>query len=227
MGIALFTKQKPQIGTLILDASIREDHSLETEITDNPIEDGSVVTDHVLVLPRRVSLEVVATSNPDDNLLALIGTGIQAALLAALAPFAGADNNPRNVAAGAIGGAAGAAVAGAGAAAAALGASGFARELPVLDNTRHLKAWAKLIALAKRRRPFDVVTSLEKYRNMVIERISTPRSKENTNALFITVDCREIEIARVDAAANLADQAVDAALGEQDLGAIGTEVLSA
>lgn len=219
MALAIFTKTKPAIGTLIADASVREEHSVENEITEEPIEDGTTVNDHILTLPRRITLEIAVTATPDDATIAAISTTIAATILGTLS----------NVSAVPQGGSftAGSAAAAAGVGAAALAAAaGIASLIPSLDNTRHKKAWLRLEALAESRTIFDVVTSLRTYRNMAIQRISLPRDSATTNVSYITVECRQIEIAIVDAAANLADQAVDGALGEQDLGSIGTEVVA-
>lgn len=162
MALAIFSRNKPKIGTLVLDASIAEEHAIDVSITDNPIEDGGTVTDHALVEPRVLTMEVMVTAHPDQL-------------------------------------------------------------IPTLSAVRHIQEYRKLQRIAKSRDVITVVTSLERYRNMLIERVSTPRTVENTNALRITVQLRQIEIARVDAAENLGDVAADLALGGESLASQGLE----
>lgn len=99
--------------------------------------------------------------------------------------------------------------------------------VPNLQATRHIRTYKQLLALSRLREPFDLVTSLDIYTNMVFKSIGAPRTKENTNALFITCTLRKIEIATVDIAQNLADAALEIALGEQDIGAIAASAETA
>ena len=59
------------IGDLVFDATFVEDHNSDLEVTDNPIETGSLVSDHAFMKPLRLSItagvsEVLLPSgNPD------------------------------------------------------------------------------------------------------------------------------------------------------------------
>lgn len=159
---------------LTFDASLREDHTIENTITDNPIETGGIVTDHVQTQPRVFPLEVVQSLTPDS----LLG----------------------------------------------LASGAFAGVPPSL--TRHIDTWNRLKTAAELRLPFTVITSLEIFTNVVIERLSTVRTADTTNALIFSMVLRTIEIAIVDEAANIAAPAVDSALGEQDLGTQGTQSIT-
>lgn len=70
----LLQQRRPWIGPIELDASIEESHSGESAITDNPVEAlpglPGVVSDHVVLLPRVLTMTVVAFRQPDR----LIGT---------------------------------------------------------------------------------------------------------------------------------------------------------
>lgn len=97
--------------------------------------------------------------------------------------------------------------------------------IPTLSNTRHVQGWKALVELSKTRLPFTIVTSLARYRNMVIEELSTTRSKRNTNVVIIRCMARQLQLALVDDVANLADAAADIAapaaeLGDQGLGEV-------
>lgn len=60
--VRLFVSAKPWVGPIGFDASLVEDHAVEYEITDAPIEGSSVISDHVLRLPRTLVLTVAASS---------------------------------------------------------------------------------------------------------------------------------------------------------------------
>lgn len=53
-----------QIGELKLDASVQEDHTASARITTNPVEDGSVVADHVVLEPETLSIDGIITDDP-------------------------------------------------------------------------------------------------------------------------------------------------------------------
>lgn len=97
--------------------------------------------------------------------------------------------------------------------------------VPTLSNTRHVQGWRSLIELARTRIPFLIVTSLARYSNMVVEELSTTRSKQNTNVVIVRCLARQLQLSLVDDVANLADAATDIAasaaqLGDQGLGEI-------
>lgn len=47
-----------------VDAIASETHNATAQVTEHPVEKGAKVTDHVQVLPMRLSLEVVITNTP-------------------------------------------------------------------------------------------------------------------------------------------------------------------
>lgn len=68
------------IGTVELDASVRERHTNRAKATDHPVEAGEgaeadVVTDHVRVEPEAISIEGVVSNTP-----AIFAGAVQAAL---------------------------------------------------------------------------------------------------------------------------------------------------
>jgi hypothetical protein len=52
------------IGTLTLDATMQEDHSFNGQVTDNPVEGGATVSDHVIRDPLVLTMEGVVTDSP-------------------------------------------------------------------------------------------------------------------------------------------------------------------
>jgi len=47
-----------------VDAMVTEEHAIESEVTDNPVESGSDFTDHVRLKPRRYVCEGVISDTP-------------------------------------------------------------------------------------------------------------------------------------------------------------------
>jgi len=49
---------------IVIDATVREEHSSTCEVSENPVEEGADVTDHVYVRPPMLSIEGVITDTP-------------------------------------------------------------------------------------------------------------------------------------------------------------------
>ncbi len=52
------------VGSIRFDLIVSESHTLESQVTEHPIENGSVVADHVRQLPRKGSLSGLVTNHP-------------------------------------------------------------------------------------------------------------------------------------------------------------------
>lgn len=84
MAVALLSKTVlAQIDTLILDASVSENHQIEVEVTDHPVEVGADMTDHRRRKPYKLTMEGIVTntplpkdSDPVQSLTAPTGSGI-------------------------------------------------------------------------------------------------------------------------------------------------------
>lgn len=64
-SVAIFSSKKPEIGRVIPDASLTENHSVEVDVSAEPIEDGSTATDHIQVQQRQLTLTVGVTTHTD------------------------------------------------------------------------------------------------------------------------------------------------------------------
>jgi hypothetical protein len=57
------------VTSIEFDCSISEDHGLDVQLTEKPIEgvpgQTSIISDHAIVLPRQVTLVVIASNTPD------------------------------------------------------------------------------------------------------------------------------------------------------------------
>jgi hypothetical protein len=75
-GILRFTAARPSIGDLILNCTVREVHGGEFEVAKSPIEDGSVLSDHRIELPRVLEMEAIISPYP-DNLVDQVRSQVQ------------------------------------------------------------------------------------------------------------------------------------------------------
>lgn len=56
---------KPETGaTIEVDVAPTQDHDLNNEISDFPLEDGSIASDHITVLPNVVEIEAIFSDTP-------------------------------------------------------------------------------------------------------------------------------------------------------------------
>lgn len=59
--------QVAQLGSVVLDASIREQHGMRVDVTSNPVERGSPISDHRRLQPRSLTVEGVITNAPSGG----------------------------------------------------------------------------------------------------------------------------------------------------------------
>lgn len=71
-------QSQAKIGTLPLDASLRESHKFSSKITSFPVENGADITDNILINPKQLTIEGFITDTPVKYL-----AGIRDALSAA------------------------------------------------------------------------------------------------------------------------------------------------
>ncbi len=70
----LSRKRPVQVGSITLDVSLIEEHSVEIELTDHPVEKGADITDHKRRKPVALRLTGVISNTP----LELLGGGLDA-----------------------------------------------------------------------------------------------------------------------------------------------------
>ena len=81
---------KAQIGFLKLDVSLKENHTRAAQVTDNEIEDGAVVSDHIRLSPKALSI----TGQVSDAPVSILGLGVSSDdILGAAKDFAGGDKD--------------------------------------------------------------------------------------------------------------------------------------
>lgn len=62
--IVIGNRKAPKIGALSLDCSLDESHVYDSKVTEFPVEDGSVITDHIRNAPIRLDMTGFVTNNP-------------------------------------------------------------------------------------------------------------------------------------------------------------------
>jgi hypothetical protein len=72
LGTVFKIPTKAQIGFLKLDASLSENHVRSAEVTENEVEDGVVISDHVRLSPRTLNIEGFISSVP----VSVLGLGV-------------------------------------------------------------------------------------------------------------------------------------------------------
>ena len=60
----LFGQDKATIGMIQIDATVQETHVTTAEVTENPVEDGASVVDHVQLRPVEITIEGVISDTP-------------------------------------------------------------------------------------------------------------------------------------------------------------------
>jgi len=169
------TNSKPDfIALLDLEATIKETHTMTTELTENPIEDGGYVTDHANIKPRELQIEAIITDNPISFQAAIIGNA--AGLVGGIIGRAVKNNYVQAIATGAL--------------------ASIVTKIAKLSNpgSRTGDAMDKLIGAWEGATPISVTESLRQYQNMVITNMVFNRDKETANTLKFTVTLKEIRV---------------------------------
>jgi len=64
LSLVFGTKRKLQIATIEVDVAITESHETDCDVTENPVEDGANITDHVQVKPAKLTIEGLVSDTP-------------------------------------------------------------------------------------------------------------------------------------------------------------------
>lgn len=64
LSLVYGTKKQLQIAQIEVDVSVAETHETDCDVTENPIEAGGLVTDHVFFKPARLTIEGLVSDTP-------------------------------------------------------------------------------------------------------------------------------------------------------------------
>jgi hypothetical protein len=171
--------------SIIFDASLREGHEGETDVTVHPVELGADVADHARTKPRKFSVDAFVTNTPIDvpetNMDGVTGSVSGVDLDLPVPPFSFPIGVPGLGAVAKVAGLTGSKPQ---ARANALNFSGpFDRIGSVLRDLWDIQESAEEIS---------VVTGIRRYDHMLIARISAPRTAETSGGMTFTIDFAEI-----------------------------------
>lgn len=183
----IFKTRRLQIDKISVDATMRETHTHRSVCTDNPIEGGASVTDHVNVKPAELEIEGIITDTPVTFSVIDSATGLV------------------NTVKGFTGG-----------------------------KSRAVEYFEKFLDLRASRVPFNVITGLKVYKNMILEDFTVNRDANTANAIVFTAKMKEIVYAYAKttggtsglSAGNAAEEVEDLASKTADKGGMSIEKFS-
>jgi hypothetical protein len=187
-GVALLTnsgeaRKHGVIGGIWIDCTVRERHTMSSEVSTHPVEEGSDIADHVRALPRSVTLECVISNKPTELPKSHAGGAekrekkIDAGKVPEKIPFGLGDAAVRVGPFGEI----------------AIKEQRQATVTsfePPFDRVDDI--WKELDAMREEGRLLSVYTSLGLYSNMVIEDVDAPRDVSTFASLRFTITFRKI-----------------------------------
>jgi len=148
------------------DATMKENHKRDSPPTEFPVEDGTSISDHIILKPFSLDLTAIITDSPIgdiEGLLKEVATSVATALLPPV---------------GVIGATAGIALFNS--------LTGAKR--------RSVANYEQILQLQENRKAFDVLTSLKRYPNMFISSLSAPRDLESGQAIVFTISLVQLII---------------------------------
>lgn len=66
MTTLLFQKTQAKLGSLELDVSVTEQHQMQVDVTEHPVESGASLVDHVRPKPEVLTLRGLVTNTPNN-----------------------------------------------------------------------------------------------------------------------------------------------------------------
>lgn len=138
--VGLFTGRNRNIGGIVIDCFVRENHSSRVKITEFPIEIGVNISDHRIIQPRELEIIGIVSDIPPNFLKLTL-------------PSFGSTT-----------------------------------------TTRSIGAYNQLSQLQIAGEPFNVLTGLRLYENVLIEELYVDRDKDTSGGLYFSCRMREMII---------------------------------
>lgn len=164
---ALITEDATQITQIIKQVTLEEVHSDEMEITEHPVEQGAVISDHAFARPAEVIITAAWSNSPNSSgpFNQLLGAAANASPL--LQKVIGAAEL----------------------------VGGVVTALSSGDPTT-VKTYKAILQLYNDRRLFDIYTGKRVYKNMLIKSLATTTDAKTENSLILRITCRQILMAQ-------------------------------
>ena len=192
---------RTSIGDIVLDAVIREGHTSDLRITDNPVESGAEVSDHAVLMPKTVTIEgVIVDYEPAIGAIAGLVSMVPRTtadfldLLPMAVSFATSTAQTKAFAARAL-----SSYTGPGASLVSGATRALAPWLPGLEDvandltgstSRVQRIYDSLLRLQKSGATIDIQTGLRLYKSMLIAMVSG--GEEQRGTLHISIAAREL-----------------------------------
>ncbi len=162
-----------RIGRFVLDVSLTESHSFETEVTDYPVESGGSISDNIRPKPLKVTIEGIVTNTPLTSNAVNKPTTFQdpytnQEIESVADAFTFAFEAARTAA-----------------------NDANANDVKFL---RSEQAYEYLKGVAEARETVIIRTSIGTFNNMAMTSLEIPRSKETTGLLRFTATFQQIQI---------------------------------
>ena len=195
----IFTSKRPNLGGYVFDATLEESDELQTDVTQFPIENGSIGNDHAVTRNQRFTMRVGVSDNQFRSLAAeastgnvfenLQGLGLPDGVLSSLIGSAA------SVTTGAAVGAAASALGGTGAALAGIGTSiGNAAFAAGQAATRSASALETIRQFQRSATIFTLTNSKGNYPNCIITNTRRETNPLNEQGLELVVEIEQLRI---------------------------------
>jgi hypothetical protein len=156
----------PNVTVIQFDASISEKHGRESPPTEFPVEDGDVISDHIIIKPTTLELTGIISDTPIGGVQQLL-TSLATTAASALIPPVGVV---------------------AASAAFSLFSVGGQSKSP------SMRAYEQLLSIQFQGQGLTVFTSLARYPNMYIKSLSAPRDAQTGKVLLFTLSLIQLTI---------------------------------
>lgn len=161
-----------QIKDFTIDATLTENHTSEASITENPVEEGVVITDHISLKADSYTLTGVISDTPLDLSASIKGAATS------------------------VGALVGKKIVGPLGAYAGVGAGAYANLLTGGSGNRMKNAFDHLKNIQTSRVKFTVVTGLMVYENMVLTTLTVNRDNKSGRSFNFSATLKQIRIVK-------------------------------
>lgn len=188
------------IGGAIFSGIMRTSHIKEVTPTTYPVQNGAIMTDHAILMPTELDIQIMVSDAEHENTWQDVRTGSKS-LDFGLKMY---DKYRKIKSFEGIG-------------SSFLGSLSQSFSPPgqvAYSGERGKSAWGVLSAMRDARVPIEVVTRLQTYKNMLITSINTDDDVTTLHGLSVTVHLREIHVANVaDVATSARQHTTDSTAG--------------
>lgn len=149
-----------------IECSLKETHSRESPASEFPLEDGTTISENIVLKPHNLELEAFISNTPLSPLNSLATAGVSALT----SPLGVIGSN-----------------------AAIVGGSALFKALRS-TNSPSIQAYEQLLKLQASKERFTVITTLKRYDNIYVKNLSVPRDVSTGQALQFTISLGQLTL---------------------------------